>query len=519
MSRRNYASRIVIALLSTFGISACQKTDTVAHPQPASAASASSASGGMLASSAADTTVKDAVTTELKKDKRIDQTALAVTARDGIVTLAGKVDNLFSKERATRVAEAVRGVRTVDNQLQVVTEKRSDNDIQRDVASALAFDSATAKMPIHAQVRDGIVTLVGTVHSWQEQQLAERIADAVRGVHFTRNTLVTTQAAKRTDSALIGDVQSRLAWDVFTEHDPITPTVKDGKVTLSGTVGSAAEKRRAARDAWVDGVTGVDAKALVVNTASPPDKNLRPSSTKSDGAIALAIKTAALYDPRVKAFNVNPDVKDGVVTLTGTVDTLNAKMTAEELARDTVGVRDVKDQLVARSQQPVSDRTLEDRVKGALLFDPLADAHNIFVSVKDGRVKLTGAVGTFFEKAEAFDVASRIAGITSVDDGITVTDQVIPYVYSAFIDPYVPYVENWYVVAIRPSGSDADIQNRIKSEIAWSPFVELSDVNVAVSNGKATLTGTVHSPLERAAAERCAVEAGAVAVDNELKVS
>ncbi|HEX4515665.1 MAG TPA: BON domain-containing protein, partial [Polyangiaceae bacterium] len=354
--------------------------------------------------------------------------------------------------------------------------------------------------------------------SWQEQQLAERIADDVRGVRFTQNDLSTKPTARQ-DSAIAGDVKSRLAWDVLVEHDPVAATVKDAKVTLAGTVGSAAERRRAISDAWVDGVKDVNAGPLVVNLSAPPDKNLEPGSVKSDTGIALAIKEAALYDPRVKSFNVDPSVANGVVTLTGTVDTLNAKMAAEALARSTVGVTDVKNQLVARSQQPASDRALERSVKDALIFDPSVDAHDIFVSVKGGIVTLTGSVGTSFDKAEAFDVVSRTAGATAVDDKLGVRDQLIPYVYSAYVDPYLPYVESWYVIGARPFGTDNDIKNRIESELTWSPFVHPSEVHVSVMNGKATLTGTVQTLRERQAAAQCALEGGAVLIDNELKLS
>jgi osmotically-inducible protein OsmY len=522
-----YLTRMVptwIALLAALGASACHKTHSVAQPESGSAAirasaSAAGANRAAPAQSNADSAVRSAVTAELHKDKKIDQVGLTVAVNDGIVQLTGNVDNALSKDRATRISEAVRGVRAVDNRLVVSPEKRPDADVERDVGKALAYNAATAKLPVRASVKNGVVTLTGTVGSWQEQQLAERIADDVRGVRLTQNDLTTKRSATRQDGAIAGDVKTRLAWDVLVEHDPITATVNGSRVTLSGTVGSVAEKSRAITDAWVDGVASVDAKSLAIDMTRPPDKNLQPASAKSDSAIASAIKEAAFYDPRVKSFNLNPSVTNGVATLTGTVDTLNAKMTAEALARSTVGVTDVKNLLVARSQQPLADRVLEDRVKDALIFDPLSAAHSIFVTAKGGRIKLTGTVGTFFEKAEAFDVASRMAGVTLVDDALEVRDQAIPYVYSAYIDPFMPYVEAWYVIALRPTGTDAEIKSRIESEFSWSPFVHPDEVHVTVQNGKATLTGTVPTFLEREAAANCALEAGAVKIDNQVKVS
>jgi osmotically-inducible protein OsmY len=302
------------------------------------------------------------------------------------------------------------------------------------------------------------------------------------------------------------------------EHDPITVSVKDQRVTLSGTVGSAAEKTRASDDAWVDGVSAVDATAIQVKPQERPDPNLSVGTKKTDQQIATAIKDAAFYDPRVKSFNINPSVSEGVVTLSGTVDTVQAKQAAETIARNTVGVMDVKNQLAVRWQQPVSDRVLATELETALAFDPLTNANDVHVAVKDGQVTLSGSVATFSERAEAFDDAARMPGVMTITDQLTVRDPLIPYVYTTWLDPFVPYAESWYIVGPSPSVPDAVIQERIKNEFSWNPFVLPQDVQVKVQSGKAILTGTVHSYRERNAAGVSAIRGGAVAVDNELKV-
>lgn len=503
----------VVALIALLGASACHKSNAVAPAPGPRAANAAS-----VPSAIPDANISVAVTTELHHDAKINQSGVRVTVTDGIVQLTGKIDNILSKDRSTRIAEAVRGVRSVSNRLTISPLPRPDQDIQRDVKKALSYNAATAKMPIRAVVRGGVVTLTGIVASWQEERLAERIADGVRGVRMTANSLTRENEAKRGDSAVADDVKSRLAWDVLVEHDPVTVAVKDAEVTLSGSVGSAAEKSRAVRDAWVDGVGKVDAAALQVKWWDQPDKNLRAFGPKSDKDIAAAIKEAAFYDPRVKGFNMNPSVVNGVATLTGTVDTLKASMAAEALARNTVGVTDVKNELVARSQELIADREVEARVKEALIFDPVTEAHEVFVTVKDCEVKLTGTIGTFFESAEAFDVASRLAGVTKVDNQLKVREPAVPYVYSAYLDPFSPYVETGYIISPRPTETDADIQNHVQTEFSWSPFVHPEDVHVEVLSGKVTLTGTVQTFRERQAAAQSAFEAGAIAVDNEIKV-
>jgi len=509
------------ALLTALLAASCHHSDasnqTANHRKPAEGAS--KAPSPNAAAQSVDATTQSAVVAELQKDKKLDPARVQVSVKDGIVALSGSVDNVLSKERATRIAEAVRHVRTVDNRLAVSPESRPDAEIERDVGRALLYNAATARLPIAASVHNAVVRLTGTVGSWQEQKLAERIVDHVRGVRFTQNDLVTRRNTSRQDSAIAADIDTRLKWDVLVEHDPLTVAVKQSKVTLTGTVGSASEKSRAMDDAWVDGVTSVDGTGIVVDSAHPPDANLARNAAKNDSEIAAAIKDAATYDPRLTPFNLAVRVRDGVATLLGTVDTLNAKLTAESLARNTVGVKDVENQLAVVSKQPLQDRALEARVKEALIFDPLSDAHEIAVSANGGTVTLAGKVGTFFEKAEVFDTVSAIAGVKNVNNQLEVRDQLVPYVYSEFVDPDLPYVSTWYVFAVKPSGSDEQIRSRIESEFSWNAFVHPESVHVQVDHGKATLTGNVHSLREREAAAQCALEAGAVAIDNELKVS
>jgi len=466
-----------------------------------------------------DMTLRQAVESELKKDKHLDHGNIHVSANDGIVELTGTVDNALSLQRATRVAEVVRGVRAVSNQIKVDTPKRADTDVERDVQKALRYVAATAKMPITVKVQNGVPRLTGPVGSWQEQQLAEHVASGVRGVRFVQNDLTVKRTVNRDSASIAADAKSRLAWDALVEHDPLDVSVHDQRVVLSGSVGSLAEKTRAVADAWVDGVHGVDATAVMVKPNNRPDPNIKTGKPKTDDQIAKAIKDAALYDPRVRSFNFGVSVADGVATLAGTVETLQAKQAAESLARSTVGVHDVQNHLIAKSQQPPSDQLLQNRIEEALVFDPLTDARDVHVAVKDSQVTLAGSVGTFFESAEAFDVASRMAGVSKIVNQLQVRDQITPYVYSLWVDPYGPLVEEWYLIDRQTPRSDIDIKQRIAAEFSWSPFVFPENVQVDVHNGKATLTGTVHSVRERTAATEAALEAGALSVDNRLKAT
>ena len=462
--------------------------------------------------------LESVVAARIREDKKVEQQGFSVSSRNGIVTLTGRVDNLVSKDRATQLAEAVRGVRAVDNRMEVVPEKRDDADIQGDLLKALSFNAATAKMPIHAEVRNGVARLTGTVNSWQEQNLAERIADDVRGVRFTQNDLVTKRTPVRLDSAIAADIKTRFVWDVLIENDPVSVVVKDANVALAGTVGSATEKRRAISDAYVDGVKAVDARGLLVEPNGAFDEHWQPALAKSDADIALAIRDAEASDPRIRGANLAVVVSNGVATLSGTVDTLNAKLAAAAVARSTVGVRDVNNQIIARSQQQMADTVLAGRIHDALSLDPLIDVHHISVTSSDGYVTLSGVVASRLERAEAFDVASRTAGVVGVTNHLETQDQAVPHYYFALSGPASQYAD---APGDRPYPSrlsDEELTRRINSELRWSPFVDAAQIQVHVEHGAATLSGTVHRLRARQAAEKCAFEGGAKSVNDQIRV-
>jgi osmotically-inducible protein OsmY len=461
--------------------------------------------------------VQKAVLAELHKDPHLAAASIQVAATNGFIELTGKVDNLISRERATRITEVVRGVRSVGNLIEIGAPARADADIATDVRKALKSDAATARMPIVVSVTNGAVRLTGSIGSWQEQQLAERVADSVRGVRFCQNDLTTQGAPRRTAALIQGDVEGRLAWDALVEHDPISVTVDGNRVSLSGTTGSAAERTRVINDAWVAGVMGVDADRVIVNPVDRPDADLRVSAPRSDQEIARAIKNAAFYDPRVRSFSVDPTVADGVATLTGSVETPSAKLAAEALARNTVGVRSVKNELVVAAT-PTQDAVLQKRVEDALLRDQQTDARNIHVAVDKGVVTLTGSVSWYLESAEALDVTSGVPGVVRANNQLQVTNPAMPYVYRPWLDPFTPHVETWYLTSPRPAMPDATIAKRIKENYGWSPFILEPDVHVRVQDGTATLTGTVGSYRERQAAVDSALEAGAVSVTDQLSV-
>jgi osmotically-inducible protein OsmY len=470
-----------------------------------------------------DANISNAVENCFFFDKAVPFDPIDVSCTDGIVTLTGTTNNILAKQRATRLAQTIKGVRAVVNRIEVKPSMdRTGVEIKSDVEAALLSDPATDLYEITVTADNkGHVTLSGEVESWQEKQLVKKVAMGVKGVTGITNNVDVHYKTDRSDYEIKPEIEEALEWDALVDHQLIDVKVKDGKVTLSGTVGSAAEKRQARWDAWVAGVTDVNDSGLKVRRwARDEDQRKNTYMAKPESEISQAVEDANLYDPRVKSFNVNPDVIGSMVTLRGTVDNLKAKRAAGENARNTVGVSRVYNRLKVRPAMAHTDEQIETAVQSTLLRDPYVDRYQIAVNVVDGMAYLTGTVDSYFEKAQAEDAASRVNGVVNVSNGLAVTDTHSPIVYDPYI--YDWYVEDYDWYDYRPVNAvktDKEIKTAIESELWWSPFVDSDEVAVEVEDGVAALFGTVDSWSERRAATHNALEGGAIRVDNDLVVA
>ncbi len=515
MNVRHWPVLATAALLAS--VPAC-KGDHDEQPKPAEATAAAETAGSAQAPTEAE--IDEAVERELSYDPMVPDEKVDVRTFNGVVELSGTVPYLAAKERATRIAKSVRGVRAVNDVIEVKPVERSDEEISKNIEELLRMDRATESYEVEPKVKDGVVTLTGQVGSWHERNLAGRLAKCVPGVRGVENDITFEYGEARTDPEIEADVKSRLRWDVRVDDLLIRVNVIDGVVKLSGTVGSVAEREQAENDAYVVGTRKVDVSGLSIEAwAKDEDLRKRPVTVVDPEAVEKAIKDAAIYDPVLKGQNVEPHFEDGVVTLRGKVDTLEAERIADRLARDTVGVHRVVNQLEVRPPTPKKDAELHDEIMRGLLLDAVTEAYEIDARVHKGDVELTGTVGSLFEKAEATQVAMRYVSDGTIenkikvknDDGFVILD---PRFYAAYPDAL-----SWAIyVHPKTPAADAEIEKKIEEELFWDPDVDDADVNVEVKDGKATLTGSVDSLAERLSAEMNALEAGATSVQNELKV-
>jgi osmotically-inducible protein OsmY len=369
-------------------------------------------------------------------------------------------------------------------------------------------------------VSDGVVSLSGTVDSHQERELVKTVAKGVRGVTGIEDHLTVAYASERPDYELKREIEKALRWSVRVDDHLINVAVNDGKVSLSGTVGSAAEKSIAKADAWVAGVKSVDTSKLSVERWARDDE-LRGDKYvfKSEDEVRDAIKDALVYDPRVSSFNVDVDVFGSTATLRGTVDNLKARRAAEQDARNTVGVSYVTNRLKVRPDSQPTDTEIAEDIRSLFLRDPYVERFEVTVSVINGVAYLYGTVDSSFEKTRADDLASRVNGVVDVYNHLSVDDD-HTYLYDWYVDDhYIDRDELLNYARRSPYKTDSQLEADIDSELWWSPYVDSDEVNVDVEDGVATLTGTVDSWSERRAASQNAYQGGATLVDNDLVVS
>lgn len=507
-----------------------------------------------------DESVSDAVSDELVLDPAVPANEIDAISAGGIVTLSGTVGSLTLKQRAGRIAETVRGVESVVNEIRVSpAERRPASEIREDVEVALDSTPASEAWQVDVQVEnEGAVTLTGTVETLRGKALAGELAGDVGGVTRVDNEVRVEPREAVSTAEVKSLIEAALRWDALVDASDIDVSVEDGEVRLAGAVGSAAEARRAIRNAWVAGVTDVDAAGLqvqparrAVSAATPraqqvaggegepaqqqgqaeqeqaqqqrqqqaPNREAAQGAAEPPEAVAAAVEAALLGDPVFDAGDVRIIVDGDRVTLRGTVSSLAEKRLAAATARATEGVARVKNRLKVRPVETFSDATLEREVEDALRRNPYVDRYEIVATVIDGVAYLDGTVDSYFEKGRADDITATVEGVVDVNNNLGVADSNEPYAWDPYLDdPYV-YDYDWY--DYRPSYtsmSDAEIQDEVEDELWWSPFVDSDDIVVDVDNGIVTLEGMVTSWAEWTSARENAYEGGATWVINNLSV-
>ncbi|MDR3714227.1 MAG: BON domain-containing protein [Puia sp.] len=214
---------------------------------------------------------------------------------------------------------------------------------------------------------------------------------------------------------------------------------------------------------------------------------------RTDAQIQKDVTDQLKWEPWLNAAEIGVSVKDGVVTLTGLVDTYTKKIVAEAAVRKIAGVKAVAEDIqVGLSPGFVrTDAEIAAEVVNALKWHTAVMEDRIRIKVEGGAVTLEGEVEWNFQRLAAANAIQNLIGVRKVNN----------------------------FIVVRPVFKPADIKREIVAAFHRSAALDGEKIKVEMRGEKVVLTGSVRSLVEKEDAEVAAWSAAGVkTVENDLKV-
>ena len=213
----------------------------------------------------------------------------------------------------------------------------------------------------------------------------------------------------------------------------------------------------------------------------------------TDMELKKNVEAELSYEPSVHAAEIGVAVKDSIVTLTGYVQSLWEKVSAERAATRVNQVRAVVNELEVRLPQ-LNERTDENIAREAvhaLDWAASVPSDRIKVKVSKGWITLQGTVDWKFQRAAAEEAVQNLIGVKGVVN----------------------------LIDVKPQVSKTEVKSAIQAALKRSAEVDASRITVETDGDKVVLRGTVRSWFEREEAERAAWRApGVRSVDNRITI-
>jgi len=217
--------------------------------------------------------------------------------------------------------------------------------------------------------------------------------------------------------------------------------------------------------------------------------------TRTDEKIQQDVLAELKWDTQVGPNEVGVIVKNGIVTLTGQLDSYTKKWAAREAAQRVYGVMAVADEIEVRlpSSSTRSDADIAAAARRALEWDAMVPVDRIQITVSKGAVTLDGEVDWNFQKHDTERVIRRLTGVRTVLNLLT--------------------------VHTTPHPSPTQLKQNIEQALVRSAEVDAERIQVETKGGKVILKGTVRSWAEREEAERVAWRGtGVTVVENHIVI-
>ena len=195
---------------------------------------------------------------------------------------------------------------------------------------------------------------------------------------------------------------------------------------------------------------------------------------KSDPQLKTDVSEELAWDPSVNATNIGVAVKNGIVTLSGHLDSFAEKHAAERAARRVAGVRGIAVELDVKlaPEHRRSDSEIAQAAGSALRLNSLVPDGNVRVEVENGWVTLTGEVDWAYQFVSAEQCIRPLAGVQGLFNRVIVTPRV----------------------------KGVDVTRQIEAALTRRATREAKHIDIGVDGGVVTLTGKVHSLAEHDAA-------------------
>ena len=216
--------------------------------------------------------------------------------------------------------------------------------------------------------------------------------------------------AKIDDSEIRRKVLAELDWDPSIDASAVGVAVKDGVVTLTGSIANYWQKKEVERG--VKRVIGVQAVAEDLAIKLPG------TAARSDADIAHSVLTGLRFNVAVPADSVKVMVENGWVTLDGEVEWQYQKSAAENAIKYLMGVKGVTNSISLRPRASAAD--VKAKIENAFARRAQLDANQIRVEATDNKVILRGSVHSWDEKDDAERAAWAAPGVTKVENNVMV---------------------------------------------------------------------------------------------------